>query len=263
MADRRISELDFAPSVASGDIMVVVTGVSVQGAELVTKKFPLSGLVNNIININELITAGTGISLNPTLNANAPNILNINVTGYAYTQHNHVVSNITNFGSGVSGLVQQVIKFQNTDVSATGSSWVETNLNISLDSNSKYLCEVGTIFTSNETGINISGAIGVTGLMSVNYPTKIYGNWNYYNLNNQQLLSSRGSLSAISGYGLLIEDIQSFATGLPITLVNKFMVETTSNEADTIQFNFTTNSSNQATSGVLKKGSWLKAEKII
>ena len=41
------------------------------------------------------------------------------------------------------------------------------------------------------------------------------------------------------------------------------MVETTNNEADTATFKFATNSTDQATSGVLKKGSWFKAEKVI
>ena len=50
--------------------------------------------------------------------------------------------------------------------------------------------------------------------------------------------------------------------GATYTLVNEFTVETTNNEADTISFAFITNSADQA-SGVLKKGSWLKAEKII
>jgi hypothetical protein len=263
MADRKISELDFAPSVASGDIMVVVTGVTVPGAELITKKFPLSGLVNNIVNINELITAGTGVHLVTTINNNSPNLVNINISGYAYTQHNHTASNITNFGSAVSGLVQQIIKVQDTDIASTGSLWIESNLSIPLNSNSKYLCEIGTIFVSDEADIDISGAITVTGLMSVNYPTKIYGNWKYYHLDNQNDLLSKGSTSAISGYGVLIKDTTSAVSGLPISIVNKFVVETAASESDTIRFDFTTNSSDSATSGVLKKGSWLKVEKII
>jgi hypothetical protein len=41
------------------------------------------------------------------------------------------------------------------------------------------------------------------------------------------------------------------------------MVETTNGEADTLTFGFVTNSTNQSTSGVLKKGSWFKAEKVL
>jgi len=264
MADKKISELTATQSVASGNLMVVVTGVGTPGATLVTHKFPLSGLLNNIVNIDELITNGTGIHLVPTISATLPNKVNINVSGYAYTSHTHTASNITDFASTVSGQIQQIIKFQSSDLPATGFLWVQSSdLSIPLSGNSKYLCELGTIFVGNEVDMNISGSIAVTGTMEVNYPTKIYGNWNHYHLDNQGVLLLRGSTSSISGYGLAVETIHSSATGLPISLVNKFIVETTSSEADTIRFDFTTNSSDQATSGVLKKGSWLKAEKII
>lgn len=264
MADKKISELTATPSVASGDLMVVVTGVGTPGATLVTHKFPLSGLVNNIVNINELITSGTGLHIVPTVSANLPNTVNINVTGYAYTSHTHTASNITDFSSAISGQIQQIIKYQSTDLAATGSLWVQSSdLSIPLSGNSKYLCELGTIFVGNEVDMNISGSVAVTGTMAVNYPTQMYGTWNYYHIDNQGVILSRGSTSSISGYGLVIDTIHSSTTGLPISLVNKFVVETTSSEADTIRFDFTTDSTVGTTSGVLKKGSWLKAEKII
>lgn len=264
MADKKISELTATPSVASGDLMVVVTGVGTPGATLVTHKFPLSGLVNNIVNINELITSGTGLHIVPTVSANLPNTVNINVTGYAYTSHTHTASNITDFSSAISGQIQQIIKYQSTDLAATGSLWVESSdLSIPLSGNSKYLCELGTIFVGDEVDMNISGSVAVTGTMAVNYPTQMYGTWNYYHIDNQGIILSRGSTSSISGYGLVIDTMHSSTTGLPISLVNKFVVETTSSEADTIRFDFTTDSTIGTTSGVLKKGSWLKAEKII
>ena len=61
MADRKISELSETSTVASGDFMVVVTGVGVGGATLTTHKLPMSGIVRDIVNVNELVTAGTGI----------------------------------------------------------------------------------------------------------------------------------------------------------------------------------------------------------
>ena len=63
MADRKISELAETSSVASGDVIVVVTGVGVGGATLTTQKLPLSGIMNHVVKIDEITTGGTGIHL--------------------------------------------------------------------------------------------------------------------------------------------------------------------------------------------------------
>ena len=102
MADRKITELSEAASIASGDVIVVVTGVGVGGATLTTNKVPLSGLTNHIVNIEELITSHTGIHLVSTKSSTAKNTLEINVSGYAYTDHTHVAANVTDFSSAVS-----------------------------------------------------------------------------------------------------------------------------------------------------------------
>lgn len=263
MADRKISELSEAASVASGDYMVVVTGVDVGGATLTTNKFPLSGLINNIINVEELVLQGTGIHLVNDQNDDLPNTLTVNVSGYAYSDHDHVAADITDFSSAVSGEVQQIIKFQSSDIINTGTVLVEsTDLEIPLASNSKYLCQLGTILNMNED-TDLSGIISVTGTMSINYPTVIYGTWNHLEVDNQGHGTIHNENSAISGYGILIDSVGTAGIGESYTLVNNFVVETTNNEADTIAFGFVTNSTNQSTSGVLKKGSWLKAEKIL
>ena len=263
MADRKISELSEAPSVASGDYMVVVTGVDIGGATLTTNKFPLSGLVNNIINVDELILQGTGIHLVSDLNSDSPNTVTVNVSGYAYSSHDHVAADITDFSSAVSGEIQQIIKFQTVDLANTGNVLEESSdLTIPLSANSKYLCELGTILNMNED-TDLNGLINVTGTMEVNYPTRLYGTWNHLEIDNQGHGTIHNENTAVTGYGILIDSIGTDGLSESYTLVNKFVVETTSNEADTITFGFTTTSTNQATSGVLKQGSWLKAEKII
>ena len=61
MADRKISELAETSSVASGDVIVVVTGVGVGGATLTTQKLPLSGLMNHVVKIDEIEPVSTDI----------------------------------------------------------------------------------------------------------------------------------------------------------------------------------------------------------
>lgn len=263
MADKKISELTETPSVASGDLVVVVTGVGVPGATLVTHKFPLSGLVNNIVNVDELLTAGTGIHLVPTLNNNSPNTVEINVSGYAYTSHNHTASDITDFNSAVSGQIQQIIKFQSEDLPCTGQIPVEsTDLVIPLSAHSKYLCQLGTLLNMDEN-TDLSGIVKVTGTMEVNYPTRMYGTWNHLEIDDQGHAVIHNEHQAVTGYGLLIDAVGTDGIGETYTLVNNFVVETTTTEVDTISFEFLIDSTNDATSGVLKKGSWLKAEKIL
>lgn len=261
MADRKITELSEAASVASGDVMVVVTGVD--GGTLTTNKFPLSGLVNNIVNIDELVTPGTGVYLNFTYSDTAKNTVSIETSGLAYTSHTHEVADITNFSSGVSGEVQQLIKFQTEDIAATGMLLASGDLKIPLEANSKYVCQLGTIFENDEENSKISGLVNVTGTMEVNYSTNMYGSWTYLNPGTNGHGTVINSLSPISGYGLVVNTLDADASGIPITLVNNFVVETTNSEADTLTFQFQTDSADQATSGVLKKGSWFKAEKVI
>lgn len=263
MADRKISELTEAPSVASGDMMVVVTGVGVAGATLTTNKFPLSGLVNHIVNINELVTAKTGIHIVPTLSNTLPNKIELNVSGYAYSTHTHTAAQITDLSSAISGQIQQLIKFQSVDLPCTGKVLVEsTDLTLPLSANSKYLCELGTILSMNED-TDLSGIISVTGTMEVNYPTNMFGTWTHADIDNQGHAFLHNESNAVTGYGLLIDAVGTAGLGATYTVVNSFVVETTNNEADTITFGFVTDSVNQSTSGVLKKGSWLKAEKIL
>ena len=83
MADRKISELAESASVASGDVMICVTGVGVAGATLATKKFPLSGLLNHVIDVNSMVSANTGIFIVPNLSTTAQNTIEINTTGLA------------------------------------------------------------------------------------------------------------------------------------------------------------------------------------
>ena len=263
MADRKISELSETSSVASGDVMVVVTGVGVGGATLTTTKLPLSGIMNNIVNIDEVTVGGTGIHLVNTISDSQPNKVTINSTGLALANHTHTASQITDFSSAVSGEVQQIIKFQDLDLANAGKTLVKsTDLSISLAANSKYLCQLGTRLIMNED-TDLSGIISVTGEMSVNYPTSLYGQWIDLEIDNAGHAVSHHSNSAVSGYGKILDSVGTAGLTSEYTVVNNFTVQTTNNEADTISFGFVTDSTNAATSGVLKKGSWLKAEKII
>lgn len=263
MADRKISELSEAASVASGDYIVVVTGVGVGGATLTTNRFPLSGLIADVINIEELVLQGTGIHLVNVQSDDGPNTVTVNVSGYAYSDHSHVAADVTDFSSAVSGEVQQIIKVQSADIANTGADLLESSdLTIPLAANSKYLCQLGTILSMNED-TDLSGIISVTGTMDVNYPTQLYGNWADLEIDNQGHALIHYEKTSVSGYGLLIDSVGTAGLGASYTLINTFTVETTNNEADTITFGFNTDSTNQSTSGVLKKGSWLKAEKVL
>lgn len=258
MADRKISDLSFASRVEDSDLLVVVTGIQGVGAGQSTHKFPMSGLVNNIVNIEELVTAKTGIFIVSTLNDNAPNQIEINVTGYASSLHNHSAADITDFGSAVSGNVQQIIKvLESPEVHTNGSETSVTSLSIEIPQQSKYLCEFCGIFTNNEVNTDISGSINVNGDISeLNHTTKIYGTWNY--IRDSGIYNSTVPMT---GLGPLV--INSDGNESLVTVVNKFVVETTSTSTDNITVSFLTNSTNANTSGVIQPGSWLKAEKVI
>ena len=264
MADRKISELSETAAVASGDVIVVVTGVGVGGATLTTHKLPLSGIIRDIVNVNELVTAGTGVHAVATTSTTDVNKLAINVSGYAYTSHTHTSSDITDFGSSVSGLIEQNIKFQSVDLAATGKLTVaSTDLVIPLAANTKYLCELGTVLVNNENATVMSGLVEITGTTRVNNPTQMYGTWNTLDTNSSTQAVVTNTTNSISQSGALHDALDGSLNNNTITLVNSFVVETTNNEADTATFKFATDSSNQSTSGVLKKGSWFKAEKVI
>ena len=264
MADRKISELAEAASVASGDVMIVVTGVGVGGSTLTTKQIPLSGLTNHIVNIEELVTPNTGIFLVSTPSATAKNKIEINTTGLAYTDHTHVAANVTDFGSAVSGLVEQNVKFQSADLVAVDKTTVEsTDLVIPLSANCKYLCELGTIIVNNETNTTISGFVEITGTTRVNNPTQMYGTWNSLGTNANSEGVVTNTINPISRSGALTDSLNSTLNNQAVTLVNTFMIETTNNESDTATFMFAHDSTNTATNAVLKKGSWFKAEKVI
>lgn len=277
MADRKISELPLAQKVFDSDLLVAVTGYGQRVDPLdfnsayvpfITTRIPVSGFMAHAFRINEVVNGGTGIMVSSTINNSnlataSANTIRLNVTGVALQNHQHSISDITNFASGVSGQVQQIIKIQNTDLACTGQLVVASNdLSIPLAANSTYLCELGTIIVNNEQAAVVSGLVSVTGDMSVNYPTQMYGTWNSlvsgvngYTINNSD--------TPVSSYGVLLGPLDSVRVNNLCTVVTKFTVQTTNNEADTVSFKFNTNSTNPSTSGVLKKGSWLKAEKVI
>ncbi len=263
MADRKISELAEAASVASGDVMICVTGVGVGGATLATKKFPLSGLLNHIVDVNAMVTANTGIFIVPSLSTTAQNTIEINTTGLAYSDHTHVAADVTDFSSAVSGEVQQLIATQSSDIFAVDRTTVTSDLSIPLAANSKYVCQLGTILLNNEDSTTISGFVEITGTTRVNNPTQMYGTWNLLDTNSSTQAVVTNTINAISMSGALTDSLDSTLNNKAVTLVNNFVVETTNNEADTATFKFAHDSSSSATSGVLQKGSWFKAEKVI
>ena len=104
MADRKISELSETSSVASGDVIVVVTGVGVGGSTLTTQKLPLSGLMNHVVKIDEITTGGTGIHLVNSISATQPNTVAINTTGLALATHTHRLQTL---------VLELVVRFNN------------------------------------------------------------------------------------------------------------------------------------------------------
>lgn len=266
MADRKISELSYADGIAGSDIFVVVTGVDIQNATLTTHKFPLSGITNNLINIDELFVGGTGLHVQATTytDGSQPNTIRVDTTGLAYANHEHTYDQISNFGEGVSGLVQQIIAYQSLDAivdgATDGATHQSTDLNISLAANSKYVCELGLVLVSDED-VDISGAINADASWALNYTTKIAGTWNHLEPDSFGHAPVHNSFDSIAGTGLICDGMKSAGFNRPHTLINKFTAETTNSVADNLSFTFAIPS----TSAEVKilKGSWFKAEKII
>ena len=257
MADRKISELAYAESVASGDVMVVVTGVG--AGTLVTTQFPLSGLLNHIVNVDELVVGGTGIHLEAFIESDIPNQIEINVSGYAYEDHTHIADEIEDLGVAVSGYMQQIIAVQTNDLADNNATLVgSTDLQLSLEANSYYLCQLGTIFTLS-TDAEVSGVIDLGA--NINNATSTLGTWSHLepDINGHGIAHNTSNL--ISDYGLLVDGMSVAGQGNPYTVVNNFVVKTTNGESAIITFNYCVN--NSSSDVVLKEGSWLKAEKII
>jgi len=262
MADRKISELSYADGIAGSDIFVVVTGVDIQDATLTTHKFPLSGITNNLINIDELFVGGTGLFVQATTytDGSRPNTIQVDTTGLAYTNHEHTYNQISDFSAGVNSVIQQTIAYQSIDVTDDDSTHQSTNLNISLAANSKYLCELGLIIIS-DGDTQISGAVNADSEWLTNYTTKIAGTWNHLDLDNAGHGVIHNSSGTIAGTGLICDGVPGGSQNSPHTLINKFTAETNDGVADNLSFTFAVDS-NTAEVKILK-GSWFKAEKII
>lgn len=262
MADRKISELSTASRVFDADFMVVVTGVNqlVPGqsdvyVEKVTTKFPLSGLSTWIFRINEVVSGCTGIQIVPQINtglANGrPNTISICTTGVSYVGHTHTASNITNFNSAVSGLVQQQLKLLGNETanSVAGAYQTLSDLSINLANNSSYVCELGLIMG----GVNstqVTGMVSSTGIAaSNNNLINIYGTWNY--VSDSGLYNSS---TPVTGSRAIANNLTNTQT-----LVTKFTARTHATESDQLNIRFTAND----TDGKILPGSWLKVEKVI
>jgi len=265
MADRKISELNQASRVFDQDYMVVVTGVGQyknpsdpsQGfVDYVTTRVPLSGMALWTFRVNEVVSGCTGIQIIPQVNTglNPPSINKISIctTGVSYTGHTHTSSNITNFGTAVSGLVEQRIKFLDTNVSKTGTLTSLTGLNMDLVANTKYLCELGLIVDASSSS-RFSGLVSSTGIAASNQNLlSVYGTWSYASPSNGVSYSTS---TPVTGQALIGSGINNGT----MTLINKFTVSTYATESDRLVIQFGTNDSD----GTVKVGSWLKAEKII
>jgi hypothetical protein len=264
MADRKISELSTASRVFDADYMVVVTGVNqlVPGqedvyVEKVTTKFPLSGLSTWVFRINEVVSGCTGIQIVPQINTGVgtgkPNTISICTTGVSYVGHTHTSSDITNFGSAVSGLMQQQLKFLSTETanSTAGTFQTLSGLSIDVANNSKYICELGLIM-SGISSTQITGLISSTGIAaSNNNLLTVYGTWNY--VQDSGLYNSSSSVTGTNG-GRIASNLTSTQT-----VINKFTVSTYATESDRLNIQFTANDTN----GKVLAGSWFKVEKVI
>jgi hypothetical protein len=266
MADRKISELSEATRVFDKDYMVVVTGIGQyknpsdlsQGfVDYITTRVPLSGMATWTFRVNEVASGCSGIQVIPHINTGLvpPSINKITIctTGVSFTGHTHVSNDITNFGSSVSGLVEQRINFLNSSVTKTGTLTDIGDLSMNLSANTKYLCELGLIVSGTSSATRLSGIVSSTGIAASNNSLlNIYGTWNYIDTTNK--LSSSTS-SSVSGTTLIASGINNG----DLTIVNKFTVSTFVTESDRLVIKFGTNN----TDGAIKAGSWLKAEKVI
>jgi len=268
MADRKISELGEARRVHDADYLVVVTGVGQfkvpsdpsQGyVDYVTTRVPISGLSTWSFRINEMVSGCTGIQIIPSINTNLnpPSINKITIctTGVSYSGHTHTVSNITNFNSSVSGLVEQRIKTLTSSVSKTGPLTSLPDLSMDLTPDTRYLCEVGLIVGGTTNSTQFSGLVSSTGIAaSNNQLLSVYGTWNY----NERMPNDGKNYSTstpVTGVCLIGSGINNGS----MTLVNKFSVKTYEREADTLTIRFGTNDAD----GSVLAGSWFKAEKVI
>lgn len=266
MADRKISELSLGTRVHDADFIVVVTGVNqyvdpadpAQGfKQLVTSKVPLSGMAAWTFRINEMVSGCTGIQIIPQINTGLSpakmNTISICATGLALTNHTHTASNITDFGSAVSGLIQQQLKFLDSEIinSATGTFQTLSGLSVNVANGSKYICELGLIVGGSNT-TQITGLIASTGIdASNNNLLSVYGTWNY--VQDSGLYNSSISVTGSNGARI--------ASGLANTqtVVTKFSVSTYVHESDRLNIKFTANDTN----GKILPGSWIKVEKVI
>lgn len=262
MADRKISELSTASRVFDADYMVVVTGVNqlVPGqvdvyVDKVTTKFPLSGLATWTFRVNEVVSGCTGIQIIPQINTGVgngrPNTISICTTGVSYVGHTHTASNITDFGSAVSGLMQQQVKFLDSETanSVAGTFQTLSGLSINVANNSKYVCELGLIMGGINT-TQITGLVSSTGIAaSNNNLLSVYGTWNY--VQDSGLYNSSVS---ITGNGKVASNLSNTQT-----VITKFAISTYATESDQLNIRFTAND----TDGKILQGSWFKVEKVI
>lgn len=262
MADRKISELSTASRVFDADFMVVVTGVNqlVPGqsdvyVEKVTTKFPLSGLSTWVFRVNEVVSGCTGIQIVPQINTGVgngrPNTISICTTGVSYVGHTHTASNITDFNSTVSGLVQQQLKLLSTETanSVAGSYQTLSGLSINLANNSQYVCELGLI-VAGTSSTQVTGLISSTGIAaSNNNLLTVYGTWNY--ISDSGLYNSSTSVTGSRAVASNLTNTQ--------TVVTKFTASTHPTESDQLNIRFTAND----TDGKILPGSWFKVEKVI
>jgi hypothetical protein len=267
MADRKISELNQASRVWDADLMVVVTGVGQTlpntdtPVEKVTAKFPLSGLATWIFKVNEVVSGVSGIRVTPVIGTGAnpltskPNSVLLSTTGVSFVGHSHVANDITDFNLRVNSLVKQDLRYlNNTRSNSSAGTFIHltgnNELNIPLETNKKYVCELGIIMSGNNS--NITGTVSTTGTRGNNYSLlAINGTWNYLSGENPLTYNNNTSLTGQALIGHNINGVH--------TLVNKFSVKTYATEPDQISLSFTSNDTN----GTILEGSWLKVEEVI
>lgn len=150
------------------------------------------------IDLDTSLVAGTGISLSYD---SANNNLSINITGnYASVNHVHNTSDITNFNSGVSGLLPTISNSgDNRVLTSTGSSiGINAETNLTFD---------GSLFSAPSGNFTNSLTVNGTGV-SLSGHTHTASNITDFNSSVSGILTSfSGTISAPSG---------SFSTNLQI-----------------------------------------------
>ena len=212
MADAKITELPLAATVATNDLLCVVTGVD---ATAETMKVDVNRFVAQSVKPSDLLVQGEGVTLttNAAPNADSPETVTVSAATDTIGQDIFPVKVLINDEPMVQNLILRPSDFQQTIPDGT-----------------KYI--VSTNFVYNFSALNstqasaISGGLGTTALDAV-------GNWMHYeSISKTQLELHQDGTEQVSNTGTWINlgnnPSSTFDTSTVITSQQRFLVENSS-----------------------------------